>query len=277
MQPRARLRSAAFCPAALLIATGVAAEHAAMPGSGNPEYNFLGLPQAPLEAPITTDRPSFGDAAVTVPFGHFLLESGYGYNRGGGESVHNGPVLLLRSGLTRNLELRLGWDGYVHGSDGQEGPGNTRIGLKIQALQEQGLIPSLVVLPVLVLPTGDQDTAADEVEPEVHLAWGYSLTSFTSIGGNFNIAARADAASSRHRLEYAASVATGFALGNNVSGYIEYFGIFSESALGQDTHSINTGIAYLVSNRLQLDTFIGAGLNDVAEDVFAGGGISRLW
>lgn len=235
------------------------------------------MAKAPLEEPITTDRPSFGDATVTVPSGHFLLESGYRYSRDAGESVHNGPVLLLRSGLARNLELRLGWGGYVHSSDGREGPGNSRVGLKLQALREHGLAPSLVVIPELVLPTGDEEVAADEVEPEVRVAWGHSLTSSTAISGNFNVAARADSASSRHLLEYAASLATGFALSRTVSGYIEYFGIFRETGLGRDTHSINSGLAYLLSNHLQLDTFVGAGLNGAAENMFAGVGISRLW
>lgn len=267
------LCAAMFCSAAVLIDAAAAAE----PAVGNPEYNFLGVRKAPLEKPLTTDRPSFGDATVTVPSGHFLLESGYRYGRDGDDSVHNGPVLLLRSGLARNLELRLGWDGYVHGSNDREGFGNTRVGLKVQALREQGLTPNLVVIPELVLPTGDADVVADEVEPMVRMAWGHSLTPSTAISGNFNVAARADANSSRHRLVYAASLWTGFALSTRVSGYVEYFGIFRESGFGRDTHSVDSGLAYLVSNRLQLDAFVGAGLNAAAQDMFAGAGISHLW
>ncbi|MDN5871332.1 MAG: transporter [Nitrococcus sp.] len=270
MQPRIWLGSAAFCSANLLMAVATAAE----PTAG---YNFLGLPQAPLEGPIITDRPSFGDATVTVPFGHFLLESGYGFNLDAGEHIHNGPVLLLRAGLVPNLELRLGWDGYAHASTGEEGPANTRVGLKIHALHEQGLVPDLVVIPEFVIPTGDADVAADEVEPEVRFAWSYALTPAIALGGNFNIAARADANSSRHRLEYAASLAAGYVLSDKWSGYLEYFAIFPASALGQETHSINSGIAYLITDRLQLDAFIGGGLNEAADDVFGGFGISKLW
>ncbi len=262
-----------LCSAVLLIDAVAAAE----PASGNSGYNFLGVRKVPLEKPITTDRPSFGDATVTVPSGHFLFESGYRYGHDEGDSVHNGPVLLLRSGLARNLELRLGWDGYVHSSNNRQGFGNTRVGLKVQALREQGLTPNLVVIPEFVLPTGDKEVVADEVEPMVRMAWGHSLTPSTAISGNFNVAARADTNSGRHRLVYAASLWMGFALSTRVSGYVEYFGIFRESGLGRDTHSVDSGVAYLVSNRLQLDAFVGAGLNDAAQDVFAGAGISHLW
>ena len=269
--------TAVVCSFLLVMAAASAAAKSDEGATGGPGRNFLGMAKAPLEEPITTDRPSFGDATVTVPAGWTLLESGYRYSRDGGESVHNGPVLQLRSGLARNLELRLGWDGYVHASDDRQGAGNTRAGLKLQALREHGLVPSVVVIPELVLPTGDDDVAADEVEPEVRVAWGHSLTSSTAISGNFNVAARADSNSSRHLLEYAASLATGFALSRTVSGYIEYFGIFRESGLGRDTHSINSGLAYLLSNRLQLDVFAGAGLNAAAENMFAGVGLSGLW
>ncbi|MCO6439830.1 MAG: transporter [Nitrococcus mobilis] len=268
------LRRMGGCLCAAVFCSAVAAVE---PASGKPEPNFLGVRKVPLEKPITTDRPSFGNAAVTVPSGHFLLESGYRYGRDGDDSVHNGPVLLLRSGLTRNLELRIGWDGYVHGGNDRRGFGNTRIGLKVQALREQALTPSLVVIPELVLPTGDEDVVADEVEPMVRMAWGHTLTPSTAISGNFNVAARADANSNRHRLVYAASLAAGFALSARISGYIEYFGIFRESGLGRDSHSIDSGLAYLVSNRLQVDAFVGAGLNKAAEDVFAGAGIAHLW
>ncbi|MDN5849509.1 MAG: transporter [Nitrococcus sp.] len=270
MPPRLWLGSAAFCSANLLMTAAAAAEPTA-------EYNFLGLPQAPLEGPIITDRPSFGDATVTVPYGRFLLESGYGYNQDGAEHVHNGAVLLLRAGLVPNLELRLGWDGYARASTGEEGSANTRLGLKIHALHEQGLVPDLVVIPEFVIPTGDADVAADEVEPEVRFAWSYALSPAIALGGNFNIAARDDAGSSRHRLEYAASLGGGYVLSERWSGYLEYFAIFRESALGQETHSINTGIAYLITDRLQLDAFIGGGLNEAADDVFGGFGISKLW
>lgn len=270
MQPGIWHGSTVLCSAALLSVTAAAADPSA-------EYNFLGLRQAPLEGPIITDRPSFGDATVTVPYGHFLLESGYGYAQDGGEHVHNGPVVLLRAGLVPNLELRLGWDGYAHASTGEEGSANTRLGLKIHALHEQGLVPDLVVIPELVLPTGDADVAADEAEPEVRFAWSYALTPAIALGGNFNIAAREDENSSGHRLEYAASLAAGYVISGNWSGYLEYFAIFPERALGQETHSINTGIAYLISDRLQLDAFIGGGLNEAADDVFGGFGISRLW
>src|SRR5680860_186907 len=182
--------------------------------------------QAESEAQATEalvpDRPGFGDSPSTVPAGFFLLEAGYDFTHDGDEDTHEAPVLLFRAGLTPKIEARVGWDGYS--SNGTDGALNTRVGFKIDALDQDGAVPDLAVIPEIVIPTGDEDVASGKVEPEVRFAGGYDLTDSLSLGGNLNFAARRGESGDARFFEFAGSTVLSTAFTSAFGGYVEYFG-----------------------------------------------------
>ena len=95
-------------------------------------------PRSPFEDKIETDRDAFTPATKTAPVRRFILESSYSFidNRGAPET-HSFPELLLRYGLFKRLELRLGWNcevggggNVVSGSGGEAAEGVDTSGLK---------------------------------------------------------------------------------------------------------------------------------------------------
>lgn len=78
-----------------------------------------------VEAPeLETDRDAFTPATSTVGRGIAVVESSYSFidNRSV-KDTHSLPELLLRRGLTENIELRLGWN-YEVGGTGDVVSGN---------------------------------------------------------------------------------------------------------------------------------------------------------
>jgi hypothetical protein len=56
---------------------------------------------------IETDRHEFTPSVLVVPKGMAQVESGYSFFKDGEETAHTGPEMLLRYGLTENVELLL--------------------------------------------------------------------------------------------------------------------------------------------------------------------------
>ena len=237
--------------------------------------DVLDLPSARLSDPIAPDRPDFGDSPLTVPFGHALFEGGYSYGLDNGNGRQTLPVLLARYGFYPNVELRVGYDGFNSNEGGQDGAGNTRIGLKFHTLDEDGLIPDLAIIPELSLPTGDDDVVSDEFEPEVRFAWGHSLTDAVGIGGNVNFAGRQDGNSNNRFFEWALSFVAKASLTDKLGSYVEYFGVYPD--VGDSAHGLDGGLTYLLQPRLQLDASVGTTLNGEGDDFSTGFGIAYLW
>lgn len=82
------------------------------------EIGVLGLPAAPLEGTIATDRPDFTESAETVPWGRVQLEMGYTFTQEKGARLsyreHTMPEFLLRIGIVERFELRFVWAGYSY-------------------------------------------------------------------------------------------------------------------------------------------------------------------
>jgi len=245
------------------------------------ERNLLGIPQVSIEdTPVPADRPGFGDNATLVPQGHYVAEGGYRFddNQSGGDT-HTVPDILLRTGINPNLELRLGFAGYVVNAPGRDGAGDMSIGAKVRVVDEGRYTPMLSVIPEVSLPTGDNAVASAKASPNLRFAWGKSLTETFDLSGNLNFSEVIDD-NGDYNLETAASLSGGFSLTTRLSSYVEYYGIFpngDQSRTGRDTHAINGGLAFLATPKTQFDVYAGSGLNDVASNVFAGVGIAHLW
>jgi len=258
--------------------------------------NIFGSPADPIDDPIVTDRPDFTESTEAVPIGRFQLEAGYTFTRDRQDAVlareHTTPEMLLRIGLMKNIELRLGWDGYtythtrenervnVNGTnrrvttrDWQQGANDLSIGAKFKLLEQDGWIPHFGIITAMTVPTGSANVSSNDVDPELILAWAYDVNDWFSIAGNVGLATPTTEPGHRF-FQTSASLSFAFAITDEWGAYVEYFGFYPNDRHTDAAHLVNGGFTYLITNNLQLDWRIGMGLSDQAPDVFTGAGIS---
>jgi hypothetical protein len=231
--------------------------------------------------PIVTDRPDFTESAQTVPHGAFQLEAGYTFVSRSGPDEHTFGEVLLRYGISPDLELRLEAPSLVmlsgNTDDEDSGLSDMSLGLKHRLAEQDGWRPALAVIAALVLPTGTNGFSESTFIPEATLAWSYDLQEPFTLSGNFNLSVPEDDDDDRF-LEPSASIALGIGLTDNVGAFIEYFGFYPDLSTDRpNTHYADGGLTYLINPNLQLDARIGAGLNSDADDLFAGVGFAVRW
>jgi len=255
--------------------------------------NFLGLDAAPLTEPLVTDRPDFTEATNTVPRGHLQLEMGYTFTydkEDGNRTIdHTLPEFLLRTGLTDWLELRIGWAGWsstedvfrakndagrtVTMTEVERGWNDLYLGFKIALCEQDGLRPALSLIPAITVPSGSSNKSSGDVDPENKIAWSYDLTDSSTLSGNLNFAVPTDG--NGHRFfQTAASISLGHSFNDWLGGYVEYYGFYPNEPGSDCAHTINGGFTFLVNDNLQFDVRVGKGLNEEADDMFAGAGMA---
>lgn len=257
-----------------------------------PTVNFLGLDAAPLDEPIVTDRPDFTESTLTVPRGRFQLEAGYTYTHDDEDGVRTGdhlfPEALLRVGLVDDWELRLAWFGWslteslsretndagrrVDVKEHDDGGTDMSVGFKTHLIDQDGLIPDFGIIGELSLPTGAGGKTSGDVDPGMKLLWAYALTERMSLSGNVNFAVPT---SERGRFfQTAASVSLGYTWTDWLGSYVEYFGLYPNDRGTDCAHTVNGGFTFPITDNLQFDVRAGVGLNEEADDLFAGTGFS---
>jgi hypothetical protein len=232
-----------------------------------------------LAEPLVTDRPDFTESTSAVSPGHYQLEGGFTSARIGEEESQSFGELLLRIGVFERWEARLGIGSFsrtdpgLPGVDAISGYEDPFIGLKVRLTEEDSdlLAPGQPVVALLLattVPVGDDELTSDEWEPEAKLALSWDLSSRLSIASNLNYAYPADGGDRFH--QWSGSLTAGLSLTDRMGMYLEGFGFSKESADGSATQYFNTGLTYLLSNDLQLDARVGAGLDDPSPNWFAG-------
>lgn len=248
----------------------------------------------PVEAPdeeedvLVTDRPDFTEASSTVGMGRLQVEMGYTFTRdddaGNRVDTHSYPETLFRIGMLAEwFEFRLAYN-YLNENATDAGGAQTRfrgsddlyLGAKLWLTEQQGWLPEMVLMPQMFVPSGADDFSNEQVLPGVNWLYSWEINETVVLAGSTQINAVRDATEHTF-VEMAQSVALGISLSDQLSAYAEYFGFYPTGAIEADLgalHFFNSGLTYLVNNDLQLDWRIGFGLNDDADDLFTGVGLS---
>ena len=256
------------------------------------------------DAPLVTDRPDFTEAASTVGRGVAQLEFGYtfttdgnGNGDGGGRTdTHSFGEPLLRLGVAADwLELRVantyGLEragnapgGPVDRTDGAE---DLYLGLKIALAPQAGWLPETALIPQMTVPTGADAFTADTVLPGANLVYAWELSDRLATGGSTQVnrvveglapvavpGSGVNPAAPGDFAELAQSWTVAASLTDRVGAYGEYFGFYALSGGGDDEHYLNGGFTVLLTDDVQYDARVGVGLNEAADDLFAGTGLS---
>ena len=236
-------------------------------------------------APLVPDRPDFTEGSSTVGRGVFQIEFGYGFGSsrtdGGHVRSHSLGEPLLRVGVLADwLELRVAASpvrrrtesGGIAVSD--TGMEDLYLGVKFALSEQDGLLPATAILTQMTVPIGSAGFSDDRTLPGVNFVYGWDVTDNLSLAGGSQVN-QAVGDDSDLYAEWAQSVTAGVRLGPRIGVYGEWFGFFpSQPASAGSEHYFDTGLGWLVTNDLQWDIRIGFGLNEPAENVLFGTGMS---
>jgi hypothetical protein len=242
------------------------------------------------EEPIETDRDSFTPTTRTVGRDRLVFESAYSFldNRGFPET-HSFPELLLRYGVAKRLELRLGWNhevggggSDVSGSLGDEsaepalgGTGITReyrvaYGFKAELTDQEAWRPESAFILQGLTPTGGDAKATQVVATYV---FGWELPERWKADAAIRYSTGSEEGD--HFGVWAPSVVLKVPLGERWNVHGEYFGLFSRGKeFDSVKHYVSPGAHYLITQDLEVGVRLGWGLNDQAARFFmnVGGG-----
>ena len=239
-------------------------------------------------AELVTDRPDQTESAVVVPVGTLQVEGGATWVEDETDGVEvegfDAPGTLLRYGMHPRVELRLAWPGNVEvetrtagTTERISGVGSPELGMKFHLASEAGARPEVALLAHVVLPVGDEEVGSERADPSVRLSVAHTLSERLSLGWNVGheSASFEDDRGQVHTLgRWIYTAALGISLAERWGAFVELFGTLPASDPGPATSSLDGGVTFLVTPRLQLDLAGGVGLDGDAADRFVGFGVS---
>jgi hypothetical protein len=238
---------------------------------------------------LVTDRPDQTESTGIVERGSYQIEAGHVHSvaRDGGFVLRSDSTAqaLLRTGLGRRSELRVGLDGYLSETESfraretsdRSGLGDASIGAKLRLANETGRRPALAVLGTLSVPSGSSEFTSDRLDPSFRALFSHSPAADLSLGYNLGAAWSTAAGDDGERHTTSAlewTLSAGIDAGHGIGFFAELFGCAPLSAAGTPATSVDLGATYLIRRNVQLDAAAGVGLSSAAEDWFAGFGIS---
>jgi hypothetical protein len=254
---------------------------------------------------INTDRPDFTDATYSVGKDIVLIESGYTFTRIRSDKLNINrsqlPEMLVRMGLTNELELRFRWNGYILNDlkDGQTGVAtqnfggsDINLGIKYEVVQQDVWRPMVTIVTGSTLPTGTGGVSARQLQPYFNTVLGWGIRRWlylkASSGVEFdkggdpsrllmgsllsgpNIVSSPDNVTLWH-----ASTSLLYQASPRVGGFLEWYSFFSANAAdNRPQHYIDTGFYLYATPNVQYDIRVGQRLSDRVDTFFTGAGVS---
>lgn len=239
-------------------------------------------PDPGIAETITTDRPDFTEASSTVGAGVAQVEMGYTFSHDDSAGVttesHSLPETLFRYGTPIDwLELRLATNYLRENSAGSsiDGAEDLYLGAKLGLTLQDGLLPEMAIVPQMTIPSGADGLSGNRVLPGLNWLYGWDVNDFISTAGSTQFNHAVDGGTGGPNTEWAQSWTVGYSLHDRVAAYTEWFVLVPHSAeTAQTQHYANGGFTVLLSDDIQWDIRAGMGLNDAADDLFVGTGLS---
>lgn len=235
------------------------------------------------DEPLETDRDSFTPAVTTTGRGWTIIESSYSFiDNGPRPDTHSYPELLVRHGITRRLELRLGWNfeaggpsnpvsGFEFGDEDFIVERESRLlyGLKYETSQQTGWLPQSALLIEGFTPTSGPSKASTVNVGEI-IGWQFSN------GWRWDSSIRYGTAvmEGKHFDQWAPSTVIRMPVGDRWTAHVEYFGVFSSGREREfSTNFVSFGPHYLVTPNLEIGVRVGFGLNEQSARFFSNVGL----
>ena len=224
--------------------------------------NFIATAQDNQIHPMITDRPDATESPTVVPLHTLQIETGGAYKEFEDgpfkltETVYN--TTLLRYGLFKTMELRLGWDvlNADNGVTSETGLNPILMGAKIGIVEENGLLPEIGFLGHIY----HSFAAAEAFETETtgtdfRFSFAHTLSEKSAIAYNLGMEWRDD----NPEGAYVYTLSYGLSLTEKIGFYAELYGNLPESS--SPNHLWDAGFTYLAKPLIQFDATVGTGIN----------------
>jgi hypothetical protein len=229
---------------------------------------------------LITDSPAATESPNTVPKKTIQVETGaffQTYDANGTRTETIGyNTTLVRYGVFDIFELRLGWNfeeirttvGGAKLDDVKSGFSPLLAGIKVEIVEEKGLIPQTGLLVHMALPF----TASDDFRPQTtgvdfRFSMGHTLSNKSSLG--YNLGAQWGDDSSVANYLY--TLVYGYSISEKIGFYVEIYG--DASRANKPNHFWDAGFTYLISNVIQADATIGKSFTE-GQDILVSMGLS---
>lgn len=235
--------------------------------------------------PLESDRPDFTEASSTVGKRLTQIEMGYTFIHDRGDTAetrqHSFPEALFRIGMFADwFEWRIA---YNNGSQGvsvggapfttTSGAEDLYLGIKLALTEQDGVLPEMAIIPQMKVPTGAEAFTADETLPGLNWLYGWDVTEHITAAGSTQINKAVDIDGTEY-YEFAQSWTMGYELLEHLNAYTEVYGLMpSGASTALPQYYFDGGFTFPVTNNLQFDIRAGVGLNEPADDYFAGSGL----
>jgi hypothetical protein len=230
---------------------------------------------------MVTDRPDQTESSSVVPLKYLQIETGFVMTSNETDFAKNKffalNTTLLRYGLSRNFELRLGLE-YLQekhefkshdSTNTNNGFGPLHLGFKIKINEENGIIPEIAFLGGFNLPfTANTEFKPTNVGANMRFAFNHTLSDRFSIG--YNLGARWDGEQASPSYFY--SLVLGIGITEKLGMFVESYGLLNSNTFPENM--LDAGFTYSIRNNLQVDISGGIGINEDAIDNFISAGLS---
>lgn len=210
---------------------------------------------------ITPDRPGAAEGTHAVTPGHFYIELGYQYSFRDKHKMSSVPDITFRFGVVDRVEMFIFWDGFhiLHKGEDTDTdlPG---MGGKYRLLMNHKF--NLTLWGAV----GFSEIHDFAAEPALAVAWDYELTD------NLEIFGTAMSGYAESYFDFLFVVGIEKELSEKTAVFAEYY--FTDPGMNQLFHGTEFGIAYLLTNNIQLDAYGGYGMSEEIEH-YIGFGLSK--
>lgn len=235
-----------------------------------------------LDKPMVTDRPDFTEASSTVGRGVLQIENGYTFsfddNGVDEKRSHSYPETLWKIGVLADwLELRFAYNYADEDVGGITATGSEDIylGTKLSLTGQAGILPQTAIILQMTVPTGDDSFSADEVLPGINYLYSWDVNDFISFAGSTQANRAIEALPGTSYAEFAQSFAIGYSLTDRLGAFTEWFVFVPHSAEdARNEHYLDGGFTFYITDNIMWDIRAGMGLDEDADDFFAGSGLS---
>jgi hypothetical protein len=236
-----------------------------------------------LHGPIETDRPYFTKTASVVGLTNWQLETGatYGRDSNRGRNLVSFPEALLRIGAFAEwFEFRVGWnwiDANYQTSRRAYDATYPYVGMKIALAPQDQMLPQTAILIDADLPTQEfsPELSTSNLQPGLNILYHWDLNNGFEMGGATEFRRIAD--NRTPFLMFAQSWMVERSITDALTGFGEWYMVSPDTPRAHVEHYLDTGLLYTLTENVQLDAIVGAGLSNAAFDYFVGSGVSIRW
>lgn len=236
-----------------------------------------------MAAEFSFDRPGTGFGTGITPVGQLAWEQGLpsvSYNERTVEGEKQKTVtlnadMLLRTGLAKDLELQLGWQGpawtkvkRAGQSVEEDGLGDVSIGLK-KAINLDDDKLSMAILAEAILATGNDGFSNHDDIYSLSSAVAYAASDLITT----SITMRYEAQNSNWAVTAVPTIE--YKIADKWSGFSEL--VYRKAESEDYEYSLGSGVIYALNDRVQMDASVGVDLNGQDKSYQSGLGVSFLF